>query len=146
MLNSSNSPAAAPGGSTHAPAAAAARHHRSATPASAGDFHPAPKPGRGATSSHRSPKSNTSAGKNDAPKREQPREVQLPLALSTCATWLYRAQAVEILVFDGGGRLIVGDTDAELQPGRYLLVQLADERDPLPANTIYRVPNNDQAE
>lgn len=142
MLNSSGSQPAAAGGNTTGPAAAAAPAHPSATPASAGAPRPAPKPARGGMTSRRSAQSNTSAGKNDGPRPAPPPEVQLPLPLATCATWLYQVHAAEILVFDGGGRLIVGATDAELQPGRYLLVQLVDETEPLPPNIIYRVPRD----
>lgn len=142
MANSSNSRAAAAGGNTTGPAAAAGRAPESDTPASAGAFHPAPKPARGATTSRRSQRSSTTDGKPEEPPPAGPVELQLPYPLIACAGWLYlESSAVEILVFDGGGRLIVGEHDVELQPGRYVLAQLNDESELLPPNVIYRVPN-----
>lgn len=132
------------GGSTVALVARAAALRQSAMRAKGGADPTAAKPSAGDTTSPRSHSPNTNAGKQDAQQPAAPQWVQLPSPLIGLRVLLYDLEAIhQMWAFDGGGRLIVGDSDAEIPPGRWALVQLKDEGEPLPADTLYRVPRYD---
>lgn len=137
---------AQPGGNITTPAAAAAHAQPADTPAFDGAAATAPKPDAGAMTSRHSRRRNIPPGNGAEPQHAAPREIHIPYAVAVSAGWLFEEmQALELYTFDGAGRLSVGATDHELQPGRWIVCRLADEADQLPANTLYEVPDSANA-
>lgn len=99
-----------------------------------------PRAESGAMSSRRSMNRAIGRGWKPAPKPEPPDDVLLPQKLAGYVRWLYAHEAIEVIVFAGGAELVVGETRVELNPGRWIVVQVDDQLKELPVNVAFSVP------
>src|SRR3990172_6629844 len=122
---STNSPPAAAGAST------AALVDSPATRAIAGAIAAAASAEHGgAISRPYASRLSTSDGKPPAPPPDSLNTNQLPYNLAISAALLYDEEtAIEVIVFAGAGRLIVGDRDVELEPGQWLVARVSGPAD-----------------
>jgi hypothetical protein len=139
MSDSLQLPKGSTGGSTTTPADVDAAL-ASATPVIVSGGLTDPRAGVGDMSSRGSTKRPIGRGVGNAPPPAPPDDVHLPQKLAGYARWLYEHDAVEVIVFAGGAELVVGKQRIELNPGRWIVVQVDDALGGLPANVAFGVP------
>ena len=94
-----------------------------------------------------STKSGIGTGSGGAPRPGLPAGPVLPYSLAISGRWLCDEMAArEIVVFAGGGRLVVGASNIELAPGKWIVARVDDVPLGLPANTAYLYPTGPRRE
>lgn len=117
-----------------------------ATPANAGGGRTARKVDGGAMTSPGSPNKNTATGSDNGASGGPGGVAYLPSKLRHLSQLAMLNDGIEQLAFQGAGRLIVGATDVELQPGEWLLVRVGPVMDGgLPLNRVVSVQGKRKA-
>jgi len=127
------------GASTTTPAGADDAALAADTPVIVGGGLTDPRGDAGATSSPASTNRAIGRGWRPGPKPGALDSWQLPSKFQGYVRWLYEHEAIEVVVFVGGAELVVGETRIELNPGRWIVVQVDDKIEGLPPNVAFAV-------